>query len=139
MHDDCLCYHKYPYPNFTILQFSEKILLGIASGSMVFIVADKLYYKMYEDIGFDFGYIKEIFDIDYKSNTIFDNYNELDKFIPFIKNKNINELNEIRKKYIHYVEKNLKVMKQLLKGDFSKREYDFINKLLQKNENNSLY
>jgi hypothetical protein len=94
---------------------------------------------MYEDIGFDFGYIKEIFDIDYKSNTIFDNYNELDKFIPFIKNKNINELNEIRKKYIHYVEKNLKVMKQLLKGDFSKREYDFINKLLQKNENNSLY
>jgi hypothetical protein len=130
---------QYFYPNFMRLQFSEKILLGIASGSLIFVVCDKMYYRMYEDVGFDFGYIKDIFGIDYNSNSFFENYEELDKFILFIKNKNINELNEIRIKYYHYIEKNLKVMKKIMNGDFSKKEFNFINKLLGRNENNSLY
>lgn len=113
------------------VQFSEKTLLPMLNGNLPFIVQDGVLYEKFEEIGFDFGYLKEIFDIDYKSNTFIENLNSIELMINFIKDKSIDELNRIRQKNIKYIENNLKLITQLLGGDLTKNEIEFFNKILE--------
>jgi hypothetical protein len=115
---------------FDNLQFSEKTLLPILNGNLPFIIQDGLLYEKFEEIGFDFGYLKEIFGIDYKSNTFIGNLNSIELVINFIKYKSIYELNEIRQKNIRYIDNNLKIITQLLGGDLTENEIEFFNKIL---------
>jgi hypothetical protein len=116
---------------FDNIQFSEKTLLPMLNGNLPFIVQDGILYEKFEEIGFEFGYLKEIFGIDYKSNTFIENLNSIELMINFIKDKSMDELNEIRQKNLKYIENNLKLVTQLLSGDLTKNEIEFFNKILE--------
>lgn len=122
----------FPYPKTKILnlQFSEKTLIPLLSGNLPFIIHDGLIYKKLEEIGFNFGYLKEIFDIDYKVNSLIENLNSIELIVKFIRNKSIEELNQIREKNMKYIDNNLKIINQLFKGDFTENEIEFFNSLI---------
>lgn len=117
--------------NLNRLQFSEKTILPLIAESMPFFITDNLFYRTYEDLGFDFGYLKDIFDINYKRNNFYQNYLSLEKFISFIRDTTIDDLNKVRDKHYNYIENNNKVTKQLIEG-FSENEIKFVNKMLNK-------
>lgn len=122
--------------HFSNLQISEKSLLPILNGNLPFIVHDGLIYKKLEEIGFDFSYLKELFDIDYKNNSYKQNGDSVQLFVNFIKDKSIDELNEIRKNNIKYIENNFKVLINIFNGNTSLNENKFLNWLF--NEKNTI-
>lgn len=122
-----------------MMQITEKTILSLASGSLVFLIVDKFHYLELEKIGFDFGYLKDIFGIDYKSNSIYENYLDLKKFINVIRDSSIEELNRIRLENKRYIENNVNHAKKIFLGDFSENEHKFINKLIGKNETDIIY
>lgn len=117
--------------NINMLQISEKTVLPLLAGSMPFYITDNLYYRAYEELGFDFSYLKNIFNINYKTNTYYQNYLATNNFINVIKNKTINELNEIRIENIKYIENNNKILAQLIEGP-TERELTLFKKMINK-------
>lgn len=117
--------------NINLLQISEKTVLPLLAGSMPFYITDNLYYRSYEELGFDFSYLKNIFNINYKTNTYYQNYLAINNFINVIKNKTINELNEIRIENIKYIENNNKILAQLIEGP-TERELTLFKKMINK-------
>lgn len=115
------------------IQFSEKVLIPILAENLVFAVVDGSYYIEFEKIGFDFSYLKKIFDIDYCTNNHFENYQSVDKFINFIKDKSIDELNKIRNSHIEIIIKNKNNLLNIYYSDkFTLNEKIFLSKLTGK-------
>jgi hypothetical protein len=123
--------HFFEKININRLQISEKSVLPLFSSSMPFYIVDNLYYRTYEEIGYDFGYLKDIFDINYRTNTYYENYLELNKFINVIKNNSLDELNKIRDENMKYIENNLMLSKKLFE-ELTQKEEIFIMKMLNK-------
>ena len=116
------------------IQFSEKVLMAIYAENLTFAIVDGIYYSEFEKIGFDFSYLKEIFDIDYTTNNHFENFKSVEKFINFVKDKSIDELNEIRFKYKDVIMNNKNNLTNLLYGsDYTNSEKIFLKKLSGKN------
>jgi hypothetical protein len=134
MMDDHLINDSKKLLNF---QISEKSLLPILNGNLPFIVHDGMMYEKLEEIGFNFGYLKEIFNIDYKPNSFKQNADSVSLILDFVKNKSIDELNEIRKNNIKYIENNFKILINIFSGDISNNEEQFLNNLF--NESNIIY
>jgi hypothetical protein len=123
--------HFFEKLNLSKLQISEKSIVPLLSGSMPFYIVDNLYYRAYEEIGYDFGYLKDIFNINYRTNNYYENYLELNKFIDVIKNNSLNELNCIRNINMKYIENNLTISKKIIDG-LTEREDLFIKKIISK-------
>lgn len=111
---------------FTNFQISEKSILPILNGNLPFIVHDGLIYQKLEDIGFDFSYLKNIFGINYKTNSFKQNADSIDLFINCIKSKSIEELNEIRKDNNKLIENNFQVLINIFDGYLSQNENEFL-------------
>ena len=95
------------------MAFSEKGLIPLHCGNLPFIIHYSDYYNRLEDVGFDFSYLKILFDIDYKTNTLKQNFDSIDKFIYYFKN---NSMESIQKDYINLTDvvgKNLEVLKNI--------------------------
>lgn len=122
--------------HFSNMQISEKSLVPILNGNLPFIVHDGLIYRKLEEIGFDFSYLMELFGIDYKNNSYKQNADSVQLFVNFIKDKSIDELNEIRKNNIKYIENNFKVLINIFNGNTSENENKFLNWLF--NEKNTI-
>jgi len=119
--------------NYKYYQTSEKTLIPFSAGNMPFVIYDSIYYRVYEDVGFDFSYLKSIFNIDYLNNKISHNYTKLDNFVQFIKSHSIEELNQIRQDHIKVIQNNKERVREIMYGGISEREKKWLNKL--KNEN----
>lgn len=92
------------------MAFSEKGLIPLHSGNLPFIIHYSDYYNRLEEIGFDFSYLKTLFDIDYKTNTLKQNFDSIEKFISYFKN---NTIETIKNDYISLgdiVNKNLRML-----------------------------
>jgi hypothetical protein len=111
------------------MQFSEKSLVPMLAGNFLFIIADGGLYRAFEKIGFDFSYLKKIFDIDYITNTALENIEEVTKIVKFVKNKSISELSELRDRNYHYIEHNRKLIRDILYGDYNDNEIKFWERL----------
>lgn len=111
---------------FTNFQISEKSILPILNGNLPFIVHDGLIYQKLEDIGFDFSYLKNIFGINYKTNSFKQNADSIELFINYIKSKSIEELNEIRKDNNKFIENNFEVLINIFDGYLSQNENEFL-------------
>lgn len=114
--------------------FSEKTLIPILSKNMVFFIHHGTYYQFLEKQGFDFSYLKDIFDIDYKLNSLQDNLRDIYKIGLFIKDKSLKELLELRAKYNNILENNKNLLVSFFKEcnsdtiEFIKYIKDEINK-----------
>lgn len=111
------------------LQFSEKCILPILSETHMFVITDGIFYRNMERIGFDFSYLKKIFDIDYLTNTLYENIDEVTKIVRFTKNKSIHELNDFRKENYHYLRNNKKLFLDIALGDSTEKEVQFWEQL----------
>lgn len=111
---------------FTNFQISEKSILPILNGNLPFIVHDGLIYQKLEDIGFDFSYLKNIFGINYKTNSFKQNADSIELFINYIKSKSIEELNQIRKDNNKLIENNFQVLINIFDGYLSQNENEFL-------------
>lgn len=111
---------------FTNFQISEKSILPILNGNLPFIVHDGLIYQKLEDIGFDFSYLKNIFGINYKTNSFKQNVDSIELFINYIKSKSIEELNQIRKDNNKLIENNFQVLINIFDGYLSQNENEFL-------------
>lgn len=130
--------HEFTYPDYDYtksyqltkdIQFSEKSLLPIFAETMVFFIMDGIFYKKLESIGFNFSYLKTVFDINYLTNTQQENIEAVSKISKYVKNKTINELNKIRLENIKHLSNNKKIISDLFFGDFTKNELEFFEKL----------
>lgn len=101
------------------MQFSEKCLIPIIGGTFTFVITDGSFYRAFENIGFDFSYLKKLFNISYTTNTLRDNIEDVGKIVNFVKNKSIGELNIFREKHYHYIEHNRNLLLDLLYGDYN--------------------
>jgi hypothetical protein len=111
------------------MAISEKGLVPFCSGNLPFIIHDKTYYNKLESIGFDFSYLKTLFDINYKTNSLKKNFIELDKFVSYMKD---NDLNTIQKDYEsvkHILDKNIQVIKSIENKKLNNNLLKFIKKL----------
>ena len=101
---------------------------------MVFFIHHGTYYQFLEKQGFDFSYLKDIFDIDYKLNSLQDNLRDIYKIGLFIKDKSLTELLELRAKYNDILENNKNLLLSFFKEcnsdtiEFIKYIKDEINK-----------
>lgn len=120
------------YGTLTEIQFSEKCLLPIIGGSFLFVITDGSFYRNMEKIGFDFGYLKKVFDIDYMTNTHYENILEVSKIAKFTANRSIGELNEIRNQNYNYIEHNRKLLSDIMFGDSTENELKFWEQLSNK-------
>ena len=123
-------------PNYKFLRVSEKSIIPLIVGSLPYYITDFIYYRMYEKLGFNFGYLWDLFGIEYRTNTEYQNYQNLNKFIPIIKELTIEELNSIKIKYKDYIDNNFEVIKKLLFGGVTLNEEVFINTLTKKYQRN---
>lgn len=117
------------YEKLKEVQFSEKCIVPILGGVFAFILTDGLFYRNMEKIGFDFSYLKKLFDIDYLTNTLSDNINSVSKIARFARSKSIQELNEFRKENYHYIKHNRKLLLDIMLGDCSDTELKFWEQL----------
>jgi hypothetical protein len=135
--NDTHSYDKFFYRNNfddwaikTSIQFSEKVLMAIYAENLTFPIVDGSYYSEFEKIGFDFSYLKEIFDIDYSTNNHFENFQCVEKFVNFVKDKSVIELNKIRFNYRDLILKNKQNLLDLFYSDeFTTNEKIFLKKL----------
>lgn len=104
-------------------QISEKTIIPILCGNLPFIILDYNFYNVMEQNGFDFSYLTDIFDIDYKNNSFKQNINDIDKFLHKIKNSNLDDL---KSKSIIYSHKNFYLMYKLI---FVENNFSFLNNL----------
>lgn len=114
------------------LQFSEKCILPILSETHMFVITDGVFYRNMEHIGFDFSYLKKMFDIDYLTNTLYENIEEVTKIVKFTKNSSMYELNNFRNTHHHYLTHNKKLLLDIVLGDSTKEELRFWEKLTGK-------
>jgi hypothetical protein len=120
------------YEQIKDLQFSEKSLLPILGETFMFIITDGSFYRNMENIGFNFSYLKEIFDIDYLTNTLYENIEEVTKIVKFVNNKSIHELNAFRKNNYHYLQHNKTTLLDIMLGDSTIEELKFWERLSDK-------
>lgn len=125
-HDFSLDYLVNKDIRFTNFQISEKTILPILNGNLPFIVHDGLIYKKLEDIGFDFSYLKNVFGIEYKTNSFKQNADSIELFINLIKSKSIDELNELRNDNIKCIENNFEILINIFDGYLSQNENEFL-------------
>jgi len=117
------------FENFQNQQFSEKSLLAILSETFVFITWDGLFYRNLERIGFDFSYLKKLFNIDYLTNTNKDNAIAASIIARFATINSIETLNNFRKEHYHYIEHNKKLLMSIIFGDPNETELKFWEQL----------
>jgi len=116
---------------YTTLQISEKILLPLIAGSLPILIMDSFYYEKLEKLGFDFSYIKDLFNINYKEIDFKDFYNKFESIIlPFIQNSNLKDLNEILLKYKTTIIKNKEISLNILYGEFDNEEMNFLKQII---------
>lgn len=111
------------------LPLTEKAIVPISCGNLPFIVHESNYYNRLEEGGFDFSYLKELFGINYKTNTLRENFDSLDKFVSYFKN---NQLKQVIKDYESFedlIESNKKVLKDIQENTYSKSISEFVDKI----------
>lgn len=109
--------------------FSEKALVAMSCGNLPFVIHFSDYYKQLESSGFDFSYLKTLFDIDYRENDIRGNFDSIEKFVSYFKN---NTLDTIKKDYdnlIDIVENNRNVIKKLENREIDSSVIDFFEQI----------
>jgi hypothetical protein len=93
------------------MAFSEKGLIPLHCGNLPFIIHYSDYYNRLEDVGFDFSYLKTLFDIDYKTNTLKQNFDSIEKFVSYFKNNTIDKISQDYESLNHIVKNNLEILK----------------------------
>lgn len=111
------------------LAISEKGLVPFCSGNLPFIIHDKTYYNKLESIGFDFSYLKTIFDINYKTNSLKKNFIELDKFLSYMKNSDLNTIKKDYESVSDVLNKNIKLLKFIESKKINNNLLEFIKKI----------
>ena len=117
------------YYDTKFLAISEKGLIPFCSNNLPFIIHDKRYYKQLESIGFDFSYLKTIFDIDYNKNTLAKNFNSIDKFLSYLKNNTLDKIKEDYDSVLYILEKNRDILEKIQSKDLDTETLDFIEKI----------
>lgn len=120
-----------PVYDYSLDQVSEKAIIAFSAGNLPFVIYDSIYYKQLEGIGFDFSYLKTIFDIDYMNNTVYQNYNEIGRVISFIKTHSIDELNTIRMQHMNMIKNNVDRIKQIMFGGLSDNEKKWLKQIMK--------
>lgn len=95
------------------MAFSEKGLIPLHCGNLPFIIHYSDYYNRLEDVGFDFSYLKTLFDINYKTNTLKQNFESIDKFVSYFKNNTFETIEQDYLNLTDIVNTNLNVLKDI--------------------------
>jgi hypothetical protein len=111
------------------LAFSEKTFISLSAGTLPFIITFGKFYVELEKEGFDFSYLKTVFDIDYKENDLRQNFDSIDKFINFLNSKSIGEIESVYKSLKPIVEKNIDLIRKLENKELTPEIKDFLNQI----------
>lgn len=114
------------------LAFSEKSLIALSSGNLPFIIHYGEYYKKLEEVGFDFSYLKTLFNIDYRENNLRENFESIENFILYLKENTLSKIEEDYKKLLPIVENNKNILKKIENREVNDQIIDFFQTI--KNE-----
>jgi hypothetical protein len=123
---------EYESDDLDYLAFSEKSLIALSCGNLPFVVHHGKYYKRLESAGFDFSYLKTVFDIDYKENNLRQNFESIDKFVYFLKNNTIETIEDVYTNLTKIVENNKNILKIVENKQTNTEIIEFFTKI--KNE-----
>lgn len=113
--------------------FTEKLLIPMIVGNLPFLANVSFYYEFFEEVGFDFSYLKELFDIDYKNmNTLDEVFENVEKFISYFRNNSLDRVKEDYNKFKHIADSNQKILKQIwIDKEPTEKEVEFLNNIKQ--------
>jgi hypothetical protein len=114
------------------LPLTEKALVPLSYGNLPFIIHSSDYYNRLEDVGFDFSYLKTLFDIDYKTNTLKENFNCLDKFTKYFVENDFEKVKEDYYSFKTIIENNKRVLKDIQQNKYTENVSNFIEQLKNK-------
>jgi hypothetical protein len=104
---------EYPQNIKNNMAFSEKGVIPLHVGNLPFIVHYSEYYNELEKIGLDFSYLKSLFDIDYKNNSLIENFKSIDKFISYFRDTSLESIKKDYQSLSHIVKNNIEVLKKI--------------------------
>lgn len=121
-------------------KFSEKTIIPLVCGNLPFVIVDYKYYRVFEDAGFDFSYLKDVFDIDYKTNSPEKNFESIPKFIEPLINKNIEEVKNLYESLSPIILHNQKLSNNIRNNNEpTQKEWEFLNELKKESSNNRIW
>lgn len=111
-------------------KFSEKVIIPFICGNLPFVIVDYKYYQVFEEAGFDFSYLKDVFDIDYKTNSPEQNLKSIPKFIQPLCSKSIEEVENLYESLQPIVLHNQKLSNNIRENNEpTENEWKFLNEL----------
>lgn len=125
---------EYPQKIEHNMAFSEKGLTALASGNLPFVIHYSQYYNELERAGFDFSYLQTIFGINYKENTLKQNFDSVDTFISYFKNNTIETINKDYQTVKHIVKHNKDLINKIQNRIPNDEVFEFFNKIKQEKQ-----
>lgn len=113
------------------IAFSEKGLIPLHCGNLPFVIHYSDYYNRLEEVGFDFSYLKTLFDIDYKTNTLKQNFDSIEKFISYFKNNTLETIKNDYNGLKPIIESNMEILKDIESSKSNTYILEFYTKIKQ--------
>lgn len=111
------------------MAFSEKGIIPFYSHNLPFIITHSDYYLGFEKIGLDFSYLKTLFDIDYRTNTLKENFESIEKFVSYFKENDLDTIKKDFARFSHIIENNIEILKKIENRESTQEVFDFFQKI----------